>query len=237
MEKIKLIIDSRESVLYKNIFERDLDKYKDFLEIEKQQLELGDIHICFRDTILVFERKTISDMLSSIKDGRYKEQKHRLLSNISPNNITYIIEGDNIISKDNILSSVYLHSMYRDDIRITFVKNTEETATFILTLCIKIIENCNKFIKKNDEISYIDCCKIKSKKISNIDIKTCYLLQLSQIPNISIVIAKNIEKIYPTLRELLKSLDESDNKEELLCKIDKIGKEKANKILTYFGYL
>jgi ERCC4-type nuclease len=237
MEKIKLIIDTREHVLYKNILERDLDKYKDFLEIEKKQLELSDIHICFRDNILFFERKTVSDMLSSIKDGRYKEQKNRLLSNINSSNITYIIEGGTILSNDNILSSVYLHSIYRDNIHLTFVKNCEETATFLLTLCIKIIEGCDKFLKKNEELSYIDCCKIKSKKISNIDIKTCYLLQLSQIPNISIIIAKNIEKIYPNLRDLLKSLDETNNKEELLCKIDKIGKEKANKILTYFGYL
>ena len=35
MENVKIIIDSREQTLYKNILERDLDKYKDFLEIEQ----------------------------------------------------------------------------------------------------------------------------------------------------------------------------------------------------------
>jgi len=239
MEKIILILDSRETVLYKNIIERDLDKYKDFLEIEKKQLELGDIHILFKDIVFVFERKSVNDMVSSIKDGRYKEQKHRLLSNIPENKITYIIEGDTIVSKhnnQNILSSAYLHSIYRDGIHIAFVKNIEETATYILTLCTKIIDNSDKFIKKNEEVSYIETCKIKSKKIANIDVKTCYLLQLSQIPTISIIIAKNIENKYPTIRELLKSLDYSDNKEKLLCDIDKIGKDKAKKILMYLGY-
>ena len=240
MEKIILILDTREVLLYKNIIERDLDKYKDFIEIEKKQLELGDIHKSFKNNIFIFERKSVNDMVSSIKDGRYKEQKHRLLSNIPANKITYIIEGDTVISKhnnQNILSSVYMHSMYRDGIHLAFVKNIEETATYILTLCTKIIDNCDKFIKNNDEaLSYIDTCKIKSKKIANIDVKTCYLLQLSQIPTISIVIAKNIENKYPTLRELLKSLDETDNKEKLLCDIDKIGKDKAKKILMYLGY-
>jgi crossover junction endonuclease MUS81 len=239
MEKVTLILDARENTLYNNIIQRDLDKYKDFLEIEKKQLELGDIHIIFKNTTFVIERKSVNDMVSSIKDGRYKEQKHRLLSNIEANKITYIIEGDTIISKHNnhnILSSVYLYSIYRDGIHIAFVKNIEETSTYILTLCTKIIDNSDKFLKNNEEISYIDTCKIKSKKIANIDVKTCYLLQLSQIPTISIVIAKNIENKYPTLRELLKSLDESDNKEKLLCDIDKIGKDKAKKILIYLGY-
>lgn len=242
MEKIKLVIDSRESALYQNISNRDLDKYKDYLELQSEQLELGDIHIHFRENLLVFERKSISDLLSSIKDGRYKEQKARLLSNITPNNITYIIEGDDITSSRNnnrnVLSSVYMHSIYRDGIHIVFTKNIEETATFLLTLCIKIIENPNKFIKDNmATTSYVDNIKLKSKKIDNIDTRTCYLMQLSQIPHISLVIAKNIEKFYPTLREFLKALDDSDEKLKLLCKIDKIGKDKAGQILKYLGYL
>jgi hypothetical protein len=33
------------------------------------------------DLIYVYERKTMNDLLSSVKDSRYKEQKSRLLSN------------------------------------------------------------------------------------------------------------------------------------------------------------
>lgn len=248
MEKIKIIVDSREVALYNNIIERDFDKYKDFIEIQTDQLDLADIHISFKDRLLVFERKTVSDLLSSIKDGRYKEQKARLLSNISPNDITYIIEGDNILSSNNnnqnILSGVYTHSMYRDGIHIVFTKNVIETVTYLLILSMKIIDNCSKFIKNiNNDIEndkepelYVNNCKLKSKKICNIDTKTCYIMQLSQIPFISVVIAKNIVEKYPTLRTFLKALDECDNKLKLLCNIDKIGKNKAIKILEYFQY-
>jgi hypothetical protein len=237
---MEIIIDSRETLLFNSIIARDLDKYKDKIKISKEQLELGDIIIKFNDIIFVYERKTVRDLLSSIKDGRYNEQKLRLLSN--HNNINYIIEGDDIISSknghnQNLLSSIYLHSIYRDKINIFFTKTIEETATFILILATKIFDSPNNFnsTAENSQ-SYIDNIKIKSKKIDNLDKDTCYLLQLSQIPNISKEIAKKIKEKYPTLRTLIKALDDADNKMGLLLEIDKIGEFKAKKILEYFAF-
>ena len=238
-ENINIKIDSRETKIYNSISDRDLDIYKDFITFSSEQLDLGDIHICFKDIILVFERKTVSDLLASVTDGRLHEQKCRLLANFKPSQITYIIEGDNIISSNNnsqnLLSGIYYHSMYRDGIHIVFTKNIEETVTFLLILATKCCINSDKFISNTSD--YISNIKIKSKKIDNIDKDTCYLLQLSQIPSISYKIAKNIQNIYPTLRILLKTLDETDDKEKLLSNIDNIGKNKANKILDYLGYL
>jgi len=231
---LKIIIDSRETQLYNILIERDLDKYS--IDISKEQLELGDIRIISDNIDFIYERKTMNDLLLSIKDGRYKEQKHRLLSNHK--NINYIIEGSDIISSNNhhsqsILTSVYYHSMYRDDIKLLFTKNINDTATLLLLISTKIIDNPSKFIKTDENKEYIDVCKIKSKKIENIDKETCYLLQLSQIPGISKQIAKNIKDIYPTLNILLKKINESENPTELLIKIPNIGKQKAAKIIEY----
>ena len=63
---LKIIIDSRETNLYNNIIERDLDKYIDKITIVKQHLELGDIHIEMNDLIYVYERKTINDLLDKV---------------------------------------------------------------------------------------------------------------------------------------------------------------------------
>ena len=52
---LNIIIDNRETNLYNNIIERDLDKYTDKITIIKQQLEIGDIHIEINDLIYVFE--------------------------------------------------------------------------------------------------------------------------------------------------------------------------------------
>ena len=236
---LKIIIDSRETNLFNNIIERDLDKYVDKITIIKQQLEIGDIHIQMDDLIYVYERKTINDLLSSVKDSRYKEQKSRLLSNYK--NVNYIIEGSDIIASNNLhnqtlLTSIYFNSTYRDNIKIFFTKNVNDTITFLLMLSTKIIDKPHNFIlneTQKTEPDYIDICKIKSKKSDNIDKETCYLLQLSQIPNISKQIAKNIKDVYPTMKILINTLATSENPNELLMKIPNIGKQKANKIIEY----
>ena len=61
-------------------------------------------------------------------------------------------------------------------------------------------------------------------------------MQLSQIPHISNIIAKNIAKIYPNMATLITSLINNENKTKELCKIDGVGKEKAATIIKYlFG--
>jgi ERCC4-type nuclease len=234
---LNIIIDSREHQLYNNIIERDLDKYKDNIKIEKKQLELGDIIIEFNEIQMIFERKTMNDLLSSINDGRYKEQKTRLLSNYT--NINYLIEGTDIISSNNInkqqlLTSVYYHSIYRDNIKIFFNKNLNDTITFLLLLSTKIIDNHDNFKSSSSSQSpYIDSCKIKSKKIDNIDKETCYLLQLSQIPGISKEIAKNIKDKYSSMTILLNTLNNSPNPNKILEDIPNIGQKKAKKIIEF----
>lgn len=247
MDKLEIILDTRENALITEIKSRDLDKYEQHIDIKIEQLDLADIHIKYKNIFYVFERKTPNDLVSSIKDGRYKEQKTRLLSNIKLTDITYIIEGDNIISNNkynsNILHGSYLHTMFRDNIRIVYTKNTSETASFIMILCGKILDNPDKFSKEcNNQESYTDYLKLKKKKIENIDINSCYIMQLSQIPNISNIIAKNIVAIYPTYRELIYALDNIENEDtkeriSLLTSIPKIGKEKAISILKFLSYI
>jgi ERCC4-type nuclease len=240
-EGITLYIDNRETRIYNSIKERDLDIYKEKVKIEVKQLELGDIHVILNNRCIIFERKSVADLLSSIKDGRYKEQKSRLLSNTLPCDITYIIEGDDINSSknrnQNLLSGIYTHTLYRDNIHLIFTKDIEDTVSFILILISKMVDNPEKFEKEDKE--YIDCVKAKSAKIKNITPDTCYLLQLSQIPTINITIAKNIQKVYPKFKNLIAELENTPTYNERiskLCKINKIGKEKATKIVEFLNY-
>jgi len=68
-------------------------------------LPIGDI-IINDDTEdkLIIERKSVADLLSSIKDGRYEEQSYRLNGLSHHNhNIIYLIEGD--VNKPNRFKS------------------------------------------------------------------------------------------------------------------------------------
>jgi len=240
---INIKIDNRENNLFSILKDRDLDIYNDKINIIKEQLDIGDIHISFSfndiSYLYIYERKTYNDLLSSIKDGRYKEQKIRLKTS-NANSINYIIEGDNITSTKNknnqkIITSSYIHMLYRDNINVLFTLNIDDTATFLLLLVTKIIDKPENFISNNNNLNceYIDICKIKTQKNKNIDKNTCYLLQLSQIPSISKEISKNISNVYPSLVSLITALNNSDDKINLLMKIDKIGKTKAQTIIDY----
>ena len=67
------------------------------INIVSKKLDIADIVIKNNDEseCIYIERKTISDLSSSIKDGRYREQSLRLTSLDSHHhNILYLIEGE-----------------------------------------------------------------------------------------------------------------------------------------------
>ena len=77
---MNLLIDNREQELIKI-----LD-----IPFERKNLLLGDIVYANEDKeYIIIERKTINDLLSSIKDGRHREQKMRLM-NTNKNKVHYI---------------------------------------------------------------------------------------------------------------------------------------------------
>lgn len=81
--------------------------------VKSETLPIGDIIICDEIEVmpglepvekLIIERKSISDLLSSIKDGRYEEQSYRLNGlNHHNHNIIYLVEGD--VNKNNYFKS------------------------------------------------------------------------------------------------------------------------------------
>jgi len=86
------------------------------LTIKSETLPIGDI-IIGDDTTerLIIERKSVSDLLASIKDGRYEEQSYRLNGlNQHNHNIIYLVEGDvnkvNRFKGDNRTEKLTLYS-------------------------------------------------------------------------------------------------------------------------------
>ena len=92
---MKLIVDYREKKLIK-LLNAFLNQFNlDNIEIITRILDIGDIAICDEDENekLIIERKSLNDLASSIKDGRYVEQSLRLSHfSLHNHNIIYLID-------------------------------------------------------------------------------------------------------------------------------------------------
>ena len=207
--------------------------------IVTSNLELGDILIVSTGEFpftLLFERKAGNDLEASIKDGRYAEQKKRIKSLYEPGKCTYIIENDKVNENDKILSAV-IHTMYRDNMHVQFTNDVNDTANFIKNVWVRCKAHPEYFVSDKPESGYLSSLKIKSKKSDNIDVATCYILQLCQIPGISRVIATSLAAVYPTIGLLIDTLRNCPTQElkiKLLSKIDKIAVKKATDIIKFF---
>ena len=120
-----LIIDNREGKLIELI--KNTPSFK--IPYELKSLQIGDIIIhneLSSGKSIIIERKCVADMLSSIKDGRYKEQKIRLLAeqqkNYDDTLICYLIEGGlqdvRYPAEKTVFHGSIVSSIFRDKIPI-----------------------------------------------------------------------------------------------------------------------
>ena len=144
--KMKIIVDEREAALYGLLTQQPHDNKKP--QIEKRVIPLGDILFTSDDesiTYQIIERKSIADLLASVKDGRYAEQSYRL-ANCFPNrhNIVYLIEGQ-VRDHDKKLVFACMASLnYFKGFSITRTVSLAETAQYIEITADKIARELGK---------------------------------------------------------------------------------------------
>lgn len=231
---LQLILDHRERDLIEQIKSIDKD-----IEILIENLELGDIVIRDenKNDLLIYERKSISDLMSSIKDGRYSEQSYRLNGLHNHNhNIIYLIEGTvSKSSKDRqtIFSALFSINYYKG---FSVMRSTslEETAYIICNSFSKIKKEMEKgkkaFYTSKADINNTDTTDvkdintdggatntvsystvIKSKKNANVTPSNFGEIALCQIPSVNTVSAIAIMKEFKTLSDLINAIKENPN--------------------------
>jgi len=150
---MRLIIDNREHGLYEKC-EVILANDPGYATIETQVLHLGDILIKTDEgkDVMIVERKTLTDLLASIKDGRYEEQSHRLkhASGFPSHNIVYIIEGmfsslRTVMEKKLIISSIASLNYFKG-FSVIRTSGIQETAEVLIYMSDKIDRNFMKGI-------------------------------------------------------------------------------------------
>ena len=155
---MRIIIDVREHSLIEKINSTIFNQnYKTKMDISQAALDLGDISIQDDSTkeILIIERKSLTDLLSSIKDGRYDEQSHRLIhsSGLSTHKIYYVIEGllsQITAAEKRIVFSAMTSLNYFKGFSVFRTSSVNETAELVLAMVDKI----GREMAKNPAINY-----------------------------------------------------------------------------------
>ena len=167
-------VDNREQELLKQIQNLVLfiPAFKQ-LKVEIAALPLGDIIISDdNEDKIIIERKCLTDLLASIKDGRYEEQSYRLNGlNHHNHNIYYLIEGDvNKANrfKDNNIEKLTLYSAmfslnYFKGFSVMRTFSMEETAIFICNTANKL--------SKSEKNAYYEYKSLTNISITNSDYK------------------------------------------------------------------
>ena len=139
------------------------------LEIKTETLPIGDIIINDGvDDKLIIERKSVSDLLASIKDGRYEEQSYRLNGlNHHNHNIIYLVEGDvnrmNRFKADNQIDKLTMYSAmfslnYYKGFSVFRSFSLEESANIICNMAYKIGKDLTKssYYQNKNSVEHIN---------------------------------------------------------------------------------
>lgn len=237
-------IDTREQELLtkcKNMIE-STPKFKD-IQIMSQTLPLGDIVINdgTNDSIII-ERKTLTDLAASIKDGRYEEQSYRLNGlNHHNHNIIYLIEGDMFrfntfkerIDKQTLYSAMFsIH--YFKGFSIMRSNNLEETAMIVCNMVYKLVNglNAGKIGFYNNKLTNTNDYT-NTKNINSNDVSSCE-------QNITTgCIKEPTEKDYCSVIKKVKkdNITTENIGEIMLCQIPGVSSASALAILDQFKTL
>lgn len=181
------------------------------IKVETENLLVGDAHIRKdNQTVYIFERKAKGDLDASIKDGRYREQKSRLLETGVPRkNIVFVIEqlskprGD---AAHKRVWSAMCNSQHRDGFTVIQTKNTAETVDY-LTAMSRSIE---QFTTIEDSSTSTEVnVNIKKRQVTQ---EEWFKYTLTLIPKCSLSIAEIITSNYPTVSSLIEAIEENGEK-------------------------
>ena len=212
---MKIIIDKREHELFEKLtIYLEMFENKNLI-LENDVLPLGDILLKDDNNSLIIERKTINDLLASIKDGRYSEQSLRLSQNNECNNhnIIYLIEG-NITSRSRderkiIYSTITSINAFKG-FSIMRTSNIDDTTEWLVYMTDKLYRGFknNKFLysfSENTNKNYTEV--IKSVKKDNVTKENIGEIMLMQIPGISATLAKAILSHFNNFQEFIDKIN------------------------------
>ena len=168
-------------------------------EVKTQLLPVGDIWI----GPVVAERKTIADLEASLSDGRYREQRTRLLAHCAEvkGRPLYIIEGSLTTCRTsaNVVFKVLARLTLRYGISIIQTDSLADTVSRINDIAELLAKDKDCF--NAEMLSYTDV--VTHKKANKEDPTNFLHAVLQQCPGVSAEKAKSLSVVFKSLEGIM----------------------------------
>jgi ERCC4-type nuclease len=237
---VKLLVDSREKRSREDpvYFQNALCAMG--IRSERRQLSLGDFVWVVEDggrelfAELVVERKTIGDLVSSLRDGRFKEQKSRL-ERVEGTRI-YVVEGSTSVRS---LLSMVLTCTLRLALGGFLVLRThspEDTLSFLYRTH-RAIEAASLTRKRDVQLHKV--LYEEKTSIESLQGPTLSVVVLQGVRGISQEMAEAVVREAGTLGEMAKSSERKDLMQKMASAVysgeRRLGAKRAQRILNALG--
>lgn len=239
--KVVLLIDNRENHGGRHghsVYEHMAKMNYNF---ELRSLSVGDYLWVLRlqnnvELILdyIVERKTLDDLSKSIRQGRYEEQKARLLS-VGVRNVVYIVEGNG--APDAAVEQALVTTHITNGFLLHRTASAKETAHFLCSITKRLTERA----KKENELrmTFLAFQRI-AKKTQRRCVRDIFTRQLTVCPQMSTTKAELIVNRFPTLLALAKFYlaASSNDRETLLARtVPGISEALSKQLSKFFEFM
>lgn len=201
--------------------------------VERRRLDVGDVRIEVGEACFVMERKTWSDLASSILDGRMKEQKSRMTG---PESYAYVVEGASVLSwkghvrgmQNKCLWASIVKTSLRDSIPVFHTDGPDGTASLVSYIHVEL-QKGTLFSSTRPALAGVS----QKRKRDNLSDPSHLLTgMLSLIPGMSVDKASHVVAKWGTVSDLCLA------KEEEIASLDcggrKLGPKLAKAITSVF---
>jgi ERCC4-type nuclease len=233
---MNIFIDSREIKL--------IDHFQH--KVTKKCLDIGDIVLDDGMYEIIIERKTWTDLYASVCDGRYREQRARLLTSRNEKRVVmYVIEGDGVSLLESSVYEMCRRTLYRLMIAycvpVHFTRHVKDTVEWIEWMAAR--DTLGVFFQtRNMEQDRIENVLQRRDKKSIQTPKNLLVGVLSSIHGVSYSLASTIAESFQSLHDMCTSYDTVhdilNNTEYVVEKTKnkkKMSQKLVHKILFLFG--
>ena len=201
---------------------------------EVKQLPVGDIWI----GDLIIERKSVKDLEASILDGRYREQRGRILAHCQENAVKplYIIEGGLSSHTGRLTTSAIMkfinRLVFHYNMPVVQTGSLKETADLLKTIVEQQQEKPESLRMKTDLVKVADGLHVQ-KKVNAQDPRQFSIASLSQCPGVSVKMAEALVTTFGSLKGVMEApMKDIENVKVGTRKVGPVVSKRLHELLT-----